>query len=51
MQWRKTSFYVQEDSDEDDIFYLDDYGNYVFPLSNSLAGTCSCPQRWASWNN
>jgi hypothetical protein len=47
----KTSFYIQEDSDEDDIFYLDDYGNYVFPLSSSLAGTCSCPQRWASGTN
>ncbi len=45
----KNTFYIQEDSDEDDIFYLDDYGNYVFPLSSSLAGTCSCPQRWASW--
>lgn len=30
--------------DEDDIYFLDEYGNYVFPLSTpTIPGSCSCP--------
>lgn len=33
-----------EDSN-DDIYFLDEYGNYVFPVSspNNVQGSCSCP--------
>ena len=34
-----------DDEEEDDIYYLDEYGNYVFPLSPTLPGSCSCPHR------
>lgn len=39
-----------EDSDpeaDDDIFFMDEYGNYVFPVPSSpgtVAGSCSCAQ-------
>ena len=34
-----------EDDTDDDIYFLDEFGNYVFPLSspNNVQGSCSCP--------
>jgi hypothetical protein len=33
----------EEDTD-DDIYFLDEYGNYVFPVSSpAIQGSCSCP--------
>ena len=30
---------------DEDIFYSDEFGNYVFPIVNQHPGTCSCPNR------
>ena len=34
-----------EEDTSDDIYFLDEYGNYVFPVStpNTIQGSCSCP--------
>jgi len=33
-----------EDEDNDDIYFLDEFGNYVFPVSTpTIPGSCSCP--------
>ena len=31
---------------DDDIFYSDEFGNYVFPIFQQPPGTCSCPHRY-----
>ena len=32
------------DEDNDDIYFLDEFGNYVFPVSTpTIPGSCSCP--------
>ncbi len=35
---------VCNEEDNDDIYFLDEYGNYVFPVSSSptVQGSCSC---------
>ena len=38
-----------EEEDDDDIYFLDEYGNYVFPLQNE--GSCSCPPSAEELNN
>ena len=38
-----------EEENDDDIYFLDEYGNYVFPLQNE--GTCSCPPSAEELNN
>ena len=30
---------------DEEIFYSDEFGNYVFPLLAAPLGACSCPQR------
>ena len=33
-----------DDEDNDDIYFLDEFGNYVFPVSTpTIPGSCSCP--------
>lgn len=33
-----------DEDDDDDIYFLDEFGNYVFPLSTpTIPGSCSCP--------
>ena len=34
-----------EEDSNDDIYFLDEFGNYVFPVSspNNVQGSCSCP--------
>ena len=33
-----------DDTDNDDIYFLDEFGNYVFPVSTpTIPGSCSCP--------
>ena len=34
-----------EEDTNDDIYFLDEFGNYVFPVSspNNIQGSCSCP--------
>jgi hypothetical protein len=33
-----------EEDNNDDIYFLDEYGNYVFPVSSpTIQGSCSCP--------
>ena len=33
-----------DDDDNDDIYFLDEFGNYVFPVSTpTIPGSCSCP--------
>lgn len=35
-----------EEDSNDDIYFLDEFGNYVFPVSspnNAVQGSCSCP--------
>ena len=38
-----------EEESDDDIYFLDEYGNYVFPLQNE--GSCSCPPSAEELNN
>eukprot|EP00090_Calanus_glacialis_P038643 TRINITY_DN67371_c0_g1_i1.p1 TRINITY_DN67371_c0_g1~~TRINITY_DN67371_c0_g1_i1.p1 ORF type:complete len:950 (+),score=100.15 TRINITY_DN67371_c0_g1_i1:2-2851(+) len=32
-----------EELNEDDIYYADEFGNYVFPIMSPQPGSCSCP--------
>ena len=31
---------------DDEIFYSDEFGNYVFPIVHQEPGSCSCPHRY-----
>ena len=38
-----------EELNEDDIYYADEFGNYVFPIMSPQPGSCSCPHRYKGY--
>ena len=37
-----------EELNEEDVYYADEFGNYVFPMMSPQPGSCSCPHRYIS---